>query len=67
MENFVRQALTEHNLMKRYKSRPAYQQNDSLGWINRVVRPETRQKRLQQMLKELQDGTLYMKMQYSGP
>ena len=43
-----------------------YQQNDYIGWITRAKRPETRQKRLDQMLAELQTGGVYMRMTWSG-
>jgi uncharacterized protein YdeI (YjbR/CyaY-like superfamily) len=48
--------------MKEYRARPAYQQNDYLGWINRAKRDQTRQRRLGQMLAELARGDRYMKM-----
>lgn len=64
MPDFVREALIENGLIDAYRSRPAYQQNDYLGWINRAKRSETKQKRLDQMLYELQRGDLYMKMDY---
>ena len=60
----VRRALTQAGLMRAYRARPAYQQNDYLGWINRAKLPATRENRLRQMLDELADGTLYMKMRY---
>lgn len=66
MPEFVRVALEKNKLMGKYRERPAYQQNDYIGWINRAVRPETKEKRLQQMLEELRDGGLYMKMKYNG-
>lgn len=66
MPEFVRQALAERNLLFAYQRRPAYQQNDYIGWITRARREETRQKRLAQMLDELQRGNLYMKMAYHG-
>jgi uncharacterized protein YdeI (YjbR/CyaY-like superfamily) len=53
--------------MSAYKARPPYQQNDYLGWIARAKREETRQRRLDQMLAELQDGATYMKMRWNGP
>ena len=46
---------------------PAFQRNDYLGWIARAKRPETRAKRLAQMLDELRDGTTYMKMRWKAP
>ena len=64
MPDFVRQALVDTGLMGAYENRPPYQQNDYIGWITRAKRTETRQKRLAQMLFELESGDLYMKMDY---
>lgn len=64
MPEFVQAALISTRLKTAYLSRPAYQQNDYVGWIIRAKREETRSKRLQQMLDELRDGGLYMKMTY---
>ena len=61
----VEATLRAENLMEAYLSRPPYQQNDYLGWIARAKRPETRSKRIHQMLFELRDGHLYMKMRYN--
>lgn len=62
MPEIVRQALEEKQLMAAYLDRPAYQQNDYLGWISRAKRGETVQKRLNQMLDELERGGIYMNM-----
>ena len=64
MPDFVKQALDEKGLMEAYQERPAYQQNDYVGWINRAKRPETKDKRLRQMLEELKTGGVYMKMKH---
>jgi uncharacterized protein YdeI (YjbR/CyaY-like superfamily) len=64
MPDFVKEALLEAGLMEAYRSRPPYQQNDYIGWINRAKRFETKQKRLVQMLNELERGDVYMKMAY---
>jgi len=64
MPRFVEKALQEHKLVEAYQSRPAYQQNDYVGWIMRAKLEPTRQKRLAQILDELKDGTRYMKMAY---
>jgi hypothetical protein len=64
MPDFVTDALVEHGLLEAYRSRPPYQQNDYVGWITRAKRPDTRLKRLQQMLDELGRGDVYMKMEY---
>lgn len=64
MPAFVRDALIDRGLLGAYRARPAYQQNDYVGWISRAKREETRQKRLAQMLEELRAGDRYMKMRY---
>jgi hypothetical protein len=53
-------------LMDAYRARPPYQQNDYLGWIGRGKREDTRRRRLDQMLDELEGGDRYMKMRWSG-
>lgn len=64
MPDYIRDALTERNLMDAYHARPDYQQNDYIGWITRAKREETKQKRLSQMLDELAGGKLYMNMRW---
>ena len=64
MPNFVHQALEESVLTAAYCSRPPYQQNDYVGWITRAKLKSTQQKRLAQMLDELQSGDSYMGMVY---
>lgn len=54
--------LDAAGLTAAYSARPPYQRNDYLGWIARAKRPETREKRLAQMLEELAGGRLYMNM-----
>jgi uncharacterized protein YdeI (YjbR/CyaY-like superfamily) len=66
MPDFVRRAIEGRGMMDAYHARPAYQQNDYLGWINRAKREETKQKRLDQMLDELEGGGVYMKMRWKG-
>lgn len=58
----VELALENAGLMDAYQARPPYQRNDYLGWIDRAKRPETKARRLQQMLDELEQGDVYMKM-----
>lgn len=64
MPESVRAALVESGLMAAYEARPAYQQNDYLGWITHAKRQATVDKRLNQMLDELRSGDRYMKMPY---
>ena len=64
MPEFVKQALEDRDLMDEYQKRPAYQQNDYLGWINRAKLQDTKVNRLNQMLDELEVGGVYMKMKH---
>jgi uncharacterized protein YdeI (YjbR/CyaY-like superfamily) len=67
MPGFVKTALAKEKLMDAYRARPDYQQNDYLGWINRAKGPETKQKRLAQMIEELKKGDLYMEAEWHPP
>jgi len=66
MPDFVGSALKDCGLLEAYRQRPAYQRNDYLGWINSAKRQETKQKRLAQMLDELEKGGVYMNMEHSA-
>lgn len=66
MPEFVRAALDERGLREAYDARPAYQRNDYLLWINKAKLEETKQKRLAQMLEELEGGGVYMRMKWNG-
>lgn len=64
MPYFVSRALSESGLARAYRERPAYQQNDYIGWIGKAKKEETKKRRLAQMLKELAAGGVYMKMEH---
>ena len=64
MPDDVRKALESGKLRAAYDERPAYQRNDYLAWIAGGKRPETRQRRLEQMLEELTKGGMYMGMRH---
>ena len=66
MPDAVRDALTSRSLMGAYDARPPYQRNDYIGWITRARRPETQQKRLDTMLRELESGSGYMGLPYDA-
>lgn len=66
MPAYIREALEARGLIDTYRARPPYQQNDYIGWITRAKRLETQQKRLVQMLDELEQGGVYMKMAWRG-
>ena len=65
MPDDVRAELDERGVMDLYMERPFYQRNDYLGWIGRAKKLETRQKRIEQMLDELDRGGVYMGMDHS--
>jgi uncharacterized protein YdeI (YjbR/CyaY-like superfamily) len=54
--------LVDRDLAVAFEARPFYQRNDYLSWIGRAVKPETRRKRIEQMLNELDQGGVYMGM-----
>jgi uncharacterized protein YdeI (YjbR/CyaY-like superfamily) len=62
MPDDIRAALEQRDLMAAYDARPPYQRNDYLIWIARAKLPETREKRINQMLEELTQGGIYMRM-----
>lgn len=66
MPDYFRDALNARGLMNAYLARPPYQQNDYIGWIVRAKLEATKQKRLDQMLDELERGGVYMKMKWKG-
>ena len=65
MPEYIREALNERKLMDAYREQPDYQQNDYIGWIIRVKLEVTKQKRLAQMLEELEGGKLYMNLSWT--
>lgn len=66
MPQDIADRLDAEGLRPAYDARPPYQRNDYLGWIARAKRPETRDKRIAQMLAELAAGDVYMKMTWRG-
>jgi hypothetical protein len=66
MPAFVREALKARGLTTKYRERPAYQRNDYLMWINTAKSQATKQRRLHQMLNELDLGGIYMNMKWKG-
>lgn len=64
MPDDVREELESRDLVDAYDERPFYQRNDYLGWIGRAKQPRTRQRRIDQMLAELEQGGVYMRMDH---
>jgi uncharacterized protein YdhG (YjbR/CyaY superfamily) len=66
MPGYIEHELEGRGLMDAYRQRPPFQQNDYVGWITQAKQDATRQKRLEQMLEELERGDVYMKMPYKS-
>ncbi len=64
MPDDVNAALKSARVAKDYAARPAYQQNDYIGWIARAATDATRTQRIRQMIAELKKGGVYMKMHH---
>jgi uncharacterized protein YdeI (YjbR/CyaY-like superfamily) len=62
MSEDIESLLKDRGLKDAYLARPPYQRNDYLGWIAQAAQDWTRQKRIEQMLLELEAGNVYMKM-----
>ena len=65
MPDDVEERLDASELRDAYDQRPHYQRNDYLAWITRAKRPDTRERRLRQMLEELELGGVYMGMNHN--
>ncbi len=48
--------LKQHGKYKEYKNRPYYQQRGWIAWVEDAKQPETYDKRLKTMLRELETG-----------
>lgn len=60
----IAEILEQKSLTEAYHARPPYQRNGYLVWIAQAKRTETREKRLHQMLLELQAGDVYLGAPY---
>ena len=67
MPGSVKAALAKRTLIDAFRARPDYQQNDYLKWIASAAGPAAKDKRLQQMLEELQQGNLFKGEAWTPP
>ena len=67
MPGNVRAALDKRNLMDAYLGRPAYQKDEYLKWIAVAAGPAAKQKRLDQMLDELEQGGVFKGEPWTPP
>ncbi len=67
MPGNVRSALVKRSLMDAYLDRPAYQKDEYLKWIALAAGPAEKQRRLDQMLAELEQGGVFKGEPYTPP
>jgi hypothetical protein len=67
MPGNVRAALDKRKLMDAYLARPDYQKGDYLKWIALAAGPAAKQKRLDQMLDELEKGNVFKGEPWTPP
>jgi hypothetical protein len=67
MPGNVRSALEKRKLMDAYLARPEYQKDDYLKWIALAAGPNAKQKRLDQMLDELEKGDVFKGEPWTPP
>jgi hypothetical protein len=67
MPGNVRAALEKRKLMDAYLARPDYQKDDYLKWIALTAGPAAKQKRLDQMLDELEKGDVFKGEPWTPP
>lgn len=67
MPGFVRSALEKRDLVEAFRARPAYQQNEYLGWLGKAKLEADKQKRLAQFVDELAKGNVYMGEPWTPP
>jgi hypothetical protein len=67
MPGNVRNALEKRKLMDAYLARPDYQKDDYLKWIALAAGPAAKQKRLDQMLDELEKGNAFKGEPWTPP
>jgi len=64
MPEDVRAALSEADLAADFESRPGYQRNDYLWFIEESRDAETRSDRIRLLLSELAGGEVFLGMEY---
>lgn len=67
MPGNVRGALAKRKLLDTFRARPDYQQNDYLKWIASANGTVAKQKRLDQLLEELENGGLFKGEPWTPP
>jgi hypothetical protein len=67
MPGNVRGALAKRKLLDAFHARPDYQRNDYLKWIATASGTVAKQQRLDQMLDELERGSLFQGEPWTPP
>jgi bacteriocin resistance YdeI/OmpD-like protein len=67
MPGNVKAALAKRKLTDAFAARPDYQRNEYLKWIALAAGPAAKDKRLQQMLDEVENGGLFKGEPWTPP
>jgi uncharacterized protein YdeI (YjbR/CyaY-like superfamily) len=67
MPGNIKAALQKRKLLEAFDARPAYQRDEYLKWVALAAGPAAKQKRLDQMLDELEKGGLFKGEPYTPP
>jgi uncharacterized protein YdeI (YjbR/CyaY-like superfamily) len=67
MPGNVKGALAKKKLTDAYEARPQYQQQEYLKWIAAAAGPAAKQKRIDQMVEELEKGGVFKGEPWTPP
>jgi uncharacterized protein YdeI (YjbR/CyaY-like superfamily) len=67
MPGNVKGALAKRKLTEAYEARPQYQQQEYLKWIAAAAGPTAKQKRIDQMLEEIEKGGVFKGEPWTAP
>lgn len=67
MPGNIKAALQKRKLLEAFDARPAYQRDEYLKWVALAAGPAAKQKRLDQMLDELEKGGLFKGEPWTPP
>ena len=67
MPGFVKSALAARTLTDAYRARPQYQQHEFLNWIAAAKLNDAKRVRMNQMLDELEQGSVFKGEPWTPP
>src|SRR4051812_43556158 len=67
MPGQVKGALAKRNLLDTYIARPQYQKDDYLKWVAAAAGPTEKQKRIDQLVDEIEKGNVFKGEPWTAP